>query len=350
MMTGEGARLATTGLSVTADPTRPALAAEASISQPVSRPESTAISIVIPVLDEAGSVCELHKQLREALTRLAVTYEIVFVDDGSGDDTLEHLKAIHLQDPDVRVISLRKRFGKTAALVAGFRESVGRVVITMDGDLQDDPVEIPRFLELLDEGYDLVVGWKRERKDPLTKTLPSRVFNAVVRWSSGLRLHDFNCGFKAYRREVLDDLRLYGDMHRFVPVMAAWKGYRVGEIEVHHRPRKFGRSKFGAGRAVSGMFDFVRVLFLTRYMQKPLQLFGGAGLLLFAVGVGCGIYLGGLKFVGHESIGLHHLPLLMLTVMLILFGALLFALGLIGEMQRHSGYRAVEEYSVKERL
>lgn len=312
--------------------------------------EQLSLSIVIPVLDEQDSVCELHRQVGTVLEQLNGSYEIIFVDDGSQDHTLSRLKTIHRDDPHVRILSLRRRFGKTAALVAGFLESKGAIVITMDGDLQDDPAEIPRFLEQLDEGQDLVVGWKRERKDPLTKTIPSRIFNAIVRFSSGLYLHDFNCGFKAYRREVLEDLRLYGDMHRFVPVMAAWKGYRVDEIVVHHRERTYGRSKFGAGRMISGMFDFVRVLFLTRYMQKPLQLFGGSGLMFLAIGVGCGIYLAILKFVTGQSIGLHHLPLLMLTVLLIMFGALLFALGLIGEMQRHSGYRAAEEYSVRERL
>lgn len=307
------------------------------------------ISIVIPVLDEQDSIRELYEQVTAALVQVGQSYEIIFVDDGSTDQTFARLSALHQTDPRVHVISLRRRFGKTAALVAGFRESSGSVVITLDGDLQDDPSEIPRFLEKLDSGLDLVVGWKQERRDPMTKTVPSKVFNAVVRSSSGLSLHDFNCGFKAYRREILEDLRLYGDMHRFVPVMAAWKGYRVGEIVVHHRERSYGRSKFGAGRVVSGMFDFVRVLFLTRYMQKPLQLFGGWGLFFLALGVACGVWLAILKFAEGQSIGLHHLPLLLFTVLLIMFGALLFAMGLIGEMQRHSGYRAAEEYSVRER-
>lgn len=311
---------------------------------------AVAVSVVIPVLDEEHSVDELHRRLTDVLRSLDVSYEILFVDDGSGDGTFDRLAALHERDPAVRVISLRKRFGKTAALVAGFRESCGSIVITMDGDLQDDPREIPRFLALLDQEADLVVGWKKERRDPLTKTIPSKIFNATVRKASGIGLHDFNCGFKAYRREVLDDLRLYGDMHRFVPLMAAWKGYRVAEVEVHHHERRLGQSKFGAGRVFTGMFGFVRVLFLTRYMQKPLQLFGGTGLVLFLGGIACGIYLSILKFLYGQSIGVRHLPLLLLTVMLILFGALLFAIGLIGEMQRHSGYRATEEYSVRKRL
>lgn len=194
-----------------------------------------------------------------------------------------------------------------------------------------------------------MVGWKKERHDPLTKTAPSKVFNASVRWVSGVRLHDFNCGFKAYRRVILDDLRLYGDMHRFIPVLAAWKGFRVREIEVHHQERTHGQSKFGAGRFFSGIIDFIRVMFLTRFMERPLQLFGTSGLFLFAVGIVSGCYLAVLKLKG-ESIGLHHLPLLLLTVMLILFGTLLVAIGLIGEMQRHLAYRPSDEYSIKVRL
>jgi glycosyltransferase involved in cell wall biosynthesis len=325
--------------------------AERTANEQARPPEiAVTVSVVIPVLDEEQSVVELHRELTDVLQAGSGTYELLFIDDGSTDSTFDRLAELHASDEHVRVISMRRRFGKTAALVAGFRESQGQIVITMDGDLQDDPQEIPRFLRLLESDYDLVVGWKRERHDPVTKTVPSKIFNATVRTASGIPIHDFNCGFKAYRREVLADLRLYGDMHRFIPVMAAWKGFRVGEIEVNHRERQYGRSKFGAGRMISGMFDFVRVLFLTRYMQKPLQLFGGTGLLLFLAGFGCAIYLAVLKFALGESIGVHHLPLLFATALLILFGAVMFAIGLIGEMQRHSGYRAEEEYSVRMRL
>jgi len=285
-----------------------------------------------------------------ALEPLSLDYEILFVDDGSHDGTFPRLQQIFLADPRVRVIALRRNFGKTAALVAGFSESKGSTVITLDGDLQDDPAEIGRFLQSLDEGNDLTVGWKRRRQDPLTKRLPSKLFNAVLRLLSGLQLHDFNCGFKAYRREVLDDLRLYGDMHRFIPVVAAWKGYRVGEIEVVHHPRRHGRSKFGAGRVVSGLVDFVRVVFLTRYMQQPLRLFGTLGVLLFTLGLIGGIYLAVLKVILGQSIGLVHLPLLLLTVLLLLFGAMMLAIGLIGEMQRHLDYRSSDEYSIRTKL
>ncbi len=325
-------------------------AVEADALSQLQNPAATVqLSVVVPLLDEQGSVVELHRQLTPVLDELDLASEILFVDDGSSDGTFEELEGLHGLDPRVRVIALRRHFGKTAALVAGFREARGEIVITMDGDLQDDPAEIPRFLALLRQGYDLVVGWKRERHDPPTKTVPSKIFNAVVRAASGITLHDFNCGFKAYRRAVLDDLRLYGDMHRFVPVMAAWKGYRVAEIEVHHRERRFGRSKFGAGRVMAGVIDLIRVLFLTRYMQKPLSLFGTTGLVLFLLGVVGGIYLAVLKLMG-QSIGVSHLPLLFLTVMLILFGTILLAIGLIGEMQRHYGYHASDEYSIRTRL
>jgi glycosyltransferase involved in cell wall biosynthesis len=308
------------------------------------------LTVLIPVFDEEESVGELHRQLRSLLATLPLTTEILFVDDGSRDDTLARLEELYQIDESVRVIALRRNFGKTAALVAGFREARGDIIITLDGDLQDDPCEIPRFLALLTEGYDLVVGWKRERHDPITKRFPSRIFNFVVSHVTGIPLHDFNCGFKAYRREVLDELKLYADMHRFIPVLASWKGYRVAELPVVHHPRRFGRSKFGTSRLLWGLLDFVRVLFLTRFLQRPLQLFGVAGLLLFMLGLAGGIYLAYLKLVLGQSIGQSHLPLLFLTVMLILFGTLVFAIGLIGEMQRHFAYRPEDEYSIRKRL
>lgn len=316
----------------------------------VSGSSAMDLTVLVPVFDEEGSVREMHRQIVDVLGRSGLRYEILFVDDGSRDATLKRLEEIYADDERVQVIALRRNFGKTAALVAGFSEARGAIIVTMDGDLQDDPREIPRFLAALAEGYDVVSGWKQERHDPLTKTIPSRIFNSVVRRTTGIPLHDFNCGFKAYRREALDELRLYSEMHRFIPVMASWKGYRVGELVVEHRARRFGRSKFGAGRLMKGMLDFVRVLFLTRYMQRPLQLFGGIGIVLFLAGIACGGYLAYLKLLLSQSIGQSHLPLMFLTVMLILFGTMLFSLGLIGEMQRHFAYRGEDEYSVRKRL
>jgi glycosyltransferase involved in cell wall biosynthesis len=325
-----------------------------SVPRETLRPASPApldldLSIVVPVLDEEDNMAELHRRLSEALDRLGEQAEIIFVDDGSRDQTLERLEALYAVDDRIRVVALRRNFGKTAALLAGFQHAQGRVVVTLDGDLQDDPAELPRMLVALESGYDLVSGWKRVRHDPVTKTLPSRLFNATVRRATGIPLHDFNCGFKAYRREVLADLKLYGELHRFIPVLAYWRGYRIGELEVHHHARKFGRSKFGAGRLLKGLLDFLKVLFLTRYMQRPLQLFGVLGLVLWLLGMAGFAYLFVLKLLG-QSVFSSHGPLLFLSGILIVAGIQLFMLGLVGEMLRHYAFRPDEEYSVRERL
>lgn len=307
------------------------------------------LTVVIPILNEEDSVRELHGRLDEVLSRLPLSAEIIFVDDGSTDRTLERLEELYDQDGRVRVLSFRRNFGKTAALLAGFTEAAGQVIVTMDADLQDDPAELPRFLEAIERGADVVSGWKRVRHDPLTKTAPSRLFNLVVRRSTGIPLHDFNCGFKAYRREVVDELKLYGELHRFIPVMAYRRGFRIGEIPVQHHARRFGRSKFGAGRFARGLLDFVMVLFLTRYMQRPLQLFGVLGALLWALGsLGFG-YLLILKLMG-ESLFQNHGPLLFLSGILFVAGIQLFMLGLIGEMLRHYSFKPSEEYSLRRRL
>jgi glycosyltransferase involved in cell wall biosynthesis len=307
------------------------------------------LTILVPVLDEEESVPRLFKEIVTVLDELPDRAEIMFVDDGSRDGTLDRLRELHAADGRVQVVSLRRNFGKTAALLAGFREARGEIVITMDGDLQDDPAEIPNFLARIRAGHDLVSGWKKKRDDPAGKTIPSRLFNLTVRRSTGIPLHDFNCGFKAYRREVLEEVKLYGELHRFIPVLAYWKGYRIGELPVHHRPRQYGRSKFGAGRLLKGLLDFLKVLFLTRYMQRPLQLFGILGFALFSLG-GIGfVYLLALKLMG-QSLFQSHGPLLFLSGILIVSGIQLFMLGLVGEMLRHYSFRPEEEYSVRCRL
>lgn len=306
------------------------------------------VSIVIPVMNEEGSLPELYQRVTEVMLRLGKSYEIVFIDDGSRDASFQHMAAFHHEDQRVQAVRFRRNFGKTAALSAGFARANGRIMITMDADLQDDPTEIPRFLSKLDEGYDLVSGWKKKRNDPISKTLPSRVFNAMVSSTTGIPLHDFNNGFKAYRRVVTDELKLYGELHRFIPVLAYWKGYGVAEIEVKHHPRKHGVSKFGASRFAKGMLDFMLVLFLTRFMQRPLRLFGMVGFSLFAVGFVTALYLTVLKVFGGYSIGTR--PLLTFAVLLIVTGVQMFSLGLIGEMQRHFSFRSQEEYSVREVL
>jgi glycosyltransferase involved in cell wall biosynthesis len=307
------------------------------------------LSIVVPLFDEEESLRTLHERLSEALDALPTTAEIIFVDDGSTDGSFGVLESLFATDSRVRAVGLRRNFGKTAALLAGFQAARGDVIVTMDADLQDDPREIPRFLEALAEGNDLVSGWKRRRKDPLSKTVPSKLFNAVVRRSTGIPLHDFNCGYKAYRREVLEDLKLYGELHRFIPVMAYWRGYRVGEIEVEHHARRFGRSKFGASRLFKGLLDFVKVLFLTRYMQRPLQLFGLVGLLLLLLGGAGFLYLAVLKLLG-QSVFQTHGPLMVVSGIIIVSGLQLFTMGLLGEMQRHYAFRPSDEFSVKKRL
>jgi len=305
------------------------------------------LSLVIPVYNEVESLPKLYEKLTDVLQAQGCTYELIFIDDGSRDGTFETLRDLHAHDAHVHVLQFRRNFGKTPALVAGFDACRGDVVITMDADLQDDPDEIPNFLDKLAEGYDLVSGWKKNRQDPWTKTLPSRLFNKVVSSSTGIHLHDFNNGFKAYRREVTEELKLYGELHRFIPVMATWRGFRVAEIAVQHHPRRFGKSKFGAGRLAKGMLDFFMVLFVTRYMQKPLRLFGGIGVLLIGIGMLVGVYLTEEHF-RTGNIGTR--PLLDLSILLLITGMQLFSLGLLGEMLRHVTYRRTEEYSVRQRL
>jgi glycosyltransferase involved in cell wall biosynthesis len=311
------------------------------------RPDHIDLSLVIPVYNEVESLPELYARLTEVLGGLSLVYEIVFIDDGSTDGTFEGLRTLYDRDPHVRALRFRRNFGKTAALVAGFDECRGSTIMTMDADLQDDPSEIPNFLAKLDEGFDLVSGWKKDRQDPISKTLPSKVFNRVVSTATGIHMHDFNNGFKAYRREVTEELKLYADLHRFIPVMASWRGFKVVEIPVKHHPRKYGKSKFGAGRFAKGMLDFFKVLFLTRYMQKPLHLFGGIGAVLVFIGVVVGLYLSEEHF---RTGNIGQRPLLDLAILLVITGVQLFSLGLLGEMLRNVSYRRAEEYSVRQRL
>src|ERR687896_969103 len=238
------------------------------------------ISVVVPVHDEERSVEPLYEELRAALEPLDRPWEAVFVDDGSTDGSFAALTRLHSAAPNVKVVRLRRNFGKAAALAAGFRHADGDIVVTIDADLQDDPAEIPRLLTKLDEGFDLVSGWKAQRRDPLSRRVPSRIFNAVVGRVSGLRLHDLNSGLKAYRAEVVRNLRIYGELHRFLPVLAHDRGYRVAELPVNHRPREHGKSRYGVERYLRGFLDFLTVWFMGRYRHRPLHLFGGLGLVL----------------------------------------------------------------------
>ena len=287
------------------------------------------ISVVVPVHDEEHSVEPLFGELRAALDPLGTEWEVLFVDDGSTDGTFGALTRLHDREAGVRIVRLRRNFGKATALAAGFAQAAGDVVVTIDGDLQDDPAEIPRLLTKLDEGFDLVSGWKTRRRDPLRRRIVSRVFNGVTGRISGLRLHDLNCGLKAYRAEVLRGLRLYGELHRFIPVLAHYRGFRVAEVPVNHRPRGHGRSRYGMERYLRGFFDLLTVTFMGRYRYRPLHLFGGLGLLLGGVGFAVLAYLTVVKLMGH-AIGQR--PLLTLGVLLVVVGIQLFSLGLVGEL------------------
>lgn len=314
--------------------------------------QEVAISVVVPVLNEEQSVQELYEKLSAKLDELGRGYEIIFVDDGSTDKTFAELKRLHDKHSGVvRVIRFRRNFGKTPALVAGFSRCRGEIIFTMDGDLQDDPEEIPNFLTKLDEGYDLVSGWKYPRLDPRSKTFPSRIFNGLVSRMTGVHLHDINNGFKAYRRDVIVDthFKLYGEFHRFVPVMAHWRGFRVTEIKVKHHPRKYGVSKFGARRFARGLIDLLNVLFLTTFLRTPLRLFGPLGFWTFLLGaVIDGYVVIRSYFITHEPI--HNQPLLFVGILLLIIGVQFVLTGLQSEMIRHYAFRSDEEYSVRQEL
>ncbi len=307
------------------------------------------ISVVVPLCNEAESLATLHAELAAVVEAGGLgPAEFVFVDDGSRDDSWGVIRSLAAADPRVRGIRFRRNFGKAAALTAGFRAAQGATILTLDGDLQDDPLEIPRFLARLDEGFDVVSGWKRTRHDPWHKVGPSRVFNRVVSALTGCKLHDHNCGFKAYRREVLGEITLYGELHRFIPVLAHDRGFRVGEIVVHHRPRKFGHSKYGVARFVKGLLDLLTVHFLARYGQRPLHILGTLGLLMLGLGSAGLAYLAILWALGHRPIG--DRPLLSYSGTLLGVGTQLLSLGILAEMVTAYNIRETDTYSVAERL
>ena len=291
------------------------------------------LSVVVPAMNEAGNIPELHRAIDEVLEATGISFELILVDDGSTDGTWQAIEA--LSERDRRVVGLRHRrnFGKARGLATGFAAARGDLILTMDADLQDDATEIPRFLAKLDEGFDLVSGWKQRRQDPLGKTLPSRLFNATVRAVSGVPLHDFNCGFKIYRAEVVRSIRLYGELHRFTPVLAHAEGFRVGELPVRHHPRRWGASKYGWSRLVKGFLDLLTVTFLTEYRQRPMHVLGVPGVLALSTGGLIGLWLTAEKILTGASIG--NRPLLLLAVLLVLVGVQFFGLGLLGELLVH---------------
>ena len=307
------------------------------------------ISVLIPVLNEEGSLDELVERLTTILEGVGREFEILFVDDGSTDSTVEKVRKHHATDPRVKLVRFRRNFGKAAALTAGVEHTRGPLIVTLDGDLQDVPEEIPRLLaKLEDEDLDLVSGWKQVRRDPISKRYPSKLFNWVTCKLSGVDLHDLNCGFKIYRREVLEQVSIYGELHRYIPVLASRKGFRVDELPVAHEPRRHGVSKYGWDRLYKGFLDLITVLFITTYMRRPLHLFGLLGLSAIAVGGAICTYLAiGWLFFGEV---LSFRPLLQLGILLIVLGAQILTTGLLAEMLTHRSFRRAESYSIRERL
>lgn len=288
------------------------------------------ISIVIPAYNEAESIPRLYQEIDAAASASEWDIEVIFVDDGSTDGTWAAIEALAQRDPRVRAIRFRRNFGKAAALDAGFKEARGDRVVTLDADLQDNPADVPRLLSKLEEGYDLVVGWKRRRYDPWHKVIPSRIFNWMIGVVSGVRLHDHNCGLKCYRAAVVREIRVYGEMHRFITLLADARGFRLTEMEVHHRPRSFGRSKYGAGRFIKGFLDLLTVSFLTGYAERPLHFLGVCGLLALAAGLAGLSYLAGLWALGFRPIG--NRPVLIYSAAALLLGAQMLSVGILAEL------------------
>lgn len=306
------------------------------------------ISFVIPVYNEEQSLAELYEQILANVQPTGHAFEIIFIDDGSTDGSFKVMEELHQRDDRVSVIQFRRNYGKAAALDVGFDQAEGEIVFTLDADLQDDPVEIPRFLEKLEEGYDMVVGWKFPRLDPITKTAPSKLFNATLRFSTGLDIHENNSGYKAMRKVVADEMTLYGEMHRFVPAIAHWRGFRVTEIKVKHHPRKFGKTKYGLARMWRGFYDFTTIYFLNQFTRRPLHFFGGIGVVIFGVG-----FIIDLILTVEWALGLtvlHTRPLLWLGVLMIIVGIQFLIFGLLAEMITYGRITKQADYSIRQKL
>ncbi len=311
------------------------------------------LSVIIPVLDEAQSLPQLVRELDEVAEQQGYELQTIIVDDGSTDGSWPVICQLAAEDSRILGIRLRRNFGKAAALSAGFHAADGERIITMDGDLQDNPAEISALLARLGDGFDVVSGWKRERHDPWHKVLPSRVFNWLVSWLTGVRLHDHNCGLKAYRREVMNEIRLYGELHRFVPVLAAAKGFRVSEVAVSHRPRRYGKSKYGLSRLTKGFLDLLTVKFIIGYGQRPQHVLGTAGLFSFLLG-GLGMTWLAIRWIHSRVVAdaipleLHKTAALYYCLALFIIGAQFLSIGLLGEMMAARSARDTDTYSIAE--
>jgi glycosyltransferase involved in cell wall biosynthesis len=293
-------------------------------------PKKITYSVIIPLFNEEESLVPLWEEIKVAMTNLGGSWELIFANDGSTDGSRQVIEKIAKDNANVRVVNLHHNQGKSAVLMASFQRVQGDIVITMDADLQDDPHEIPKLLAKLNEGYDLVSGYKKDRHDPIHKTIPSHIFNALIRWTTHTPLHDINCGFKMYRRPVIDSLYLYGELYRFIPVLADSEGFSLAEVVVNHRARKFGKSKFGISRFTRGLFDLMTITFRTRFLKRPLHFFGSLGVITLLAGFIICIYMTYVKFAQHVSIGRR--PLLMLGVLLIISGIQLVCTGLLAEL------------------
>ena len=289
----------------------------------------TELSIIIPVFNEEESILELAEEISAVMKELSSEYELIFIDDGSRDSSYDKIKSLADKDSRINGVRFRRNYGKAAALSEGFRISKGKMVVTIDSDLQDDPAEIPILMKKLDEGFDVISGWKKNRRDPWTKRFPSKIFNLITRMMSGIKIHDFNCGLKIYRSDVIKTVKVYGELHRYIPVLAKIAGFNVSELIVNHRPRKFGKTKFGASRFLKGFLDLTTVLFLGKFERNPLHFFGILGGFLFLSGLVINGYLT-IQWFGGVWIG--NRPILFLGILLMIVGIQFISLGLLAEM------------------
>jgi glycosyltransferase involved in cell wall biosynthesis len=314
--------------------------------QSVQRFSFKKVSIIIPLFNEEESLRALYGEIKKALKSISSDYEIIFMDDGSTDKSLNVIKDLARTDNKIKYNSFRMNYGKAAALQIGFKQATGDAVITMDADLQDDPAEIPNLLKKLEEGYDLVSGWKKKRRDPFIKKYSSRFFNFITRMFSGIKIHDFNCGLKAYKVAVVQSVNLYGELHRYIPVLAKWNGFTITELVVKHNPRRYGKTKYGISRFFKGFIDLITVIFTTRYIKRPMHLFGFVGFLFTIAGIVISIYLTAEKIFNH--VGINNRPIFFLGILLIIVGVQFFAIGLLGEMLVHNT-QSDKEYVIKDK-
>jgi len=313
--------------------------------KPIEKFSFKKLSVLVPLLDEEESIKPLVSAINNTLYNKRIQYETIFIDDGSKDNSLKIIKELNAQNKNIKYFSFQKNYGKSAALQTGFTHATGDVIVTMDADLQDDPAEIINLLKKLDEGFDLVSGWKKKRQDPFIKKISSRFFNFITRVLTGIKIHDFNCGLKAYKKDVVKNIKVYGELHRYIPVLAKWQGYKVSEIIVKHHPRRYGKTKFGISRFFKGFIDLITVLFATRYIKRPMHFFGFLGAFAFFIGI---IVNGYLTYQWIIGVPLSNRPMLFLGILLIIVGVQFFSIGLLGEILVHNSMDE-KEYLIKEK-